>query len=150
MSVFHGQEAAVEERTWRVDGRGTTATARNGWYCRRDEGSLWFVGAPIPGMPPPDDDDSGSEDDQSDPERFYRSIQRFGASLHTQGYVSAPGLRLILEGGSLNGDIDPENPGRLLTGHQTSSALRGLIPYRVNWLLDSFGDYDLFINPPPE
>ncbi|KAM0467219.1 hypothetical protein ACHAP7_012162 [Fusarium lateritium] len=152
MSVFHGQEAVVEERTWRADGRGTTATARNGWYCRQAEGSLWFVGAPIPNMPPPgDDDDSGSEGDQSDPERFYRSIQSFGASLYTQGYVAAPGLRLILEGGgSLNGDIDPENPGRLLTGRQTSSALRGLIPYGVNWLIDRFRGYDLFIPPPPE
>ncbi|KAM5353155.1 hypothetical protein ACJZ2D_016957 [Fusarium nematophilum] len=136
MTVYHGQDVELVQgrRSWRVNNQEhTVRTGRSGWYCQ-EGGGLWFVGAPSP---------------EAESDILYEEMDNFGRLLWRQGYVRSPGLRLIMEDrGSMDTEIDPENPGTLLRRGEASSALRGGDPYSVNWLMDENDDYDLTISPP--
>lgn len=137
MTVYHGQHVrpAAGRYAWRVDDERTVWTERNGFYCVQNDIDLWFVGAPL--VVPSND-------------RVIAALQTFGQRLWREGYVSGGGLRLILEGGgSLDTEINAENPGTLTTRYDTSSELGGLIPYSVNWLLED-NRYNFAPNPPPD
>lgn len=115
--VFHGQVArsfSPSAGAWRVDGNLATnpLTARRGWDCPESEGGYWYVGYP----------------DTSTTTQYER-MQRWGEMLWNEGYVSTPGLRLIVEPpeGDLGGEVDPERPGYVVrppSGYTTAAGTR--------------------------
>lgn len=150
MTVYHGQDVRPGETepnqdaeegeeevvsAWRVDNGGHTQwTGRNGFYCRNHDTEQWFVGAPLA---------------VATQDRVISALQAFGERLWREGYVSRPGLQLILQGGSsLDDEIDPENPGTLVHSRTgTSSVIGDVNPYNLNWLYEN--GYILTPNPPP-
>ncbi len=137
--IFHGQEATpfnLEQGAWRVNGNegAQPYTERQGWDCPEDDGGYWYVGFP---------DDSV--------EGFYLAMQRWGELLWNQGYVSAAGLRLIVEppSGSSETEIDARNPGYVVrppAGYTTAAGNNN--PYSLNFLIND-GIYTFITAPHP-
>jgi hypothetical protein len=71
--------------------------------------------------------------------------------LWNEGYVSTPGLRLIVEPpeGDLGGEVDPERPGYVVrppSGYTTAAGNQN--PYELNFLIEN-GMYSFVTEPHP-
>ncbi|KAI0383270.1 glycoside hydrolase [Hypomontagnella monticulosa] len=127
LRVFHGQTMRYfAPGTWpRVDNGDETLNARDGFDCGDvSPGGLWYVGRPRP-----------TDQIQSD---WEVAFQTWSEELFRDGYVASTGLSLIFEGAAYdsNGQIDPNNPGRLLFRGEASTAANGGDPYAVNWVVE--------------
>ncbi|KAK2763376.1 glycosylhydrolase family 18-9 [Colletotrichum kahawae] len=131
IQVFHGYESNVHNgNAWRVDNTDGNRNSRDGFRCR-EEGALWFPGAAVQ-LPI----GTGTESD----ELFFSQFQQWGERLFNDGYMGSRALELILSGFQTlsNGDIDPNNPGRIQWRNRLHPAW-GQEMYEVNFLIQAAG-----------